>query len=99
VPVKALNNWSFVGDGWNRIRKSERQKYQKNAYRVHSKCLHDAQHLYAGDAGLCGQRFRKSETNCYFSFRAHEGAGTLGLHDDFHSPLGYSYWVCGEKLP
>lgn len=31
------NGWehfSFVGDRWNRIKKPERQKYQKNAYRV-----------------------------------------------------------------
>jgi hypothetical protein len=28
------NHWSFSGDRWNRIRKPERQKYQKNAYRV-----------------------------------------------------------------
>ena len=27
-------NWSFKGDRWERIRKSERQMYQKNAYRV-----------------------------------------------------------------
>jgi hypothetical protein len=27
-------HWSFVGDRWNRIRKPERQLYQKNAYRV-----------------------------------------------------------------
>src|SRR5437588_12621251 len=27
-------HWSFVGDHWNRIRKSERQMYLKNAYRV-----------------------------------------------------------------
>ncbi|QQS49567.1 MAG: DUF2075 domain-containing protein [Acidobacteriota bacterium] len=27
-------NWSFTGHRWNRIRKSDRQKYQKNAYRV-----------------------------------------------------------------
>ncbi len=27
-------NWSFCGDRWNRIRKTERQVYQKNAYRV-----------------------------------------------------------------
>lgn len=27
-------NWSFVGDRWNRIQKSERRAYQKNAYRV-----------------------------------------------------------------
>jgi len=26
--------WSFCGDQWNNIRKSERQKYLKNAYRV-----------------------------------------------------------------
>jgi hypothetical protein len=27
-------HWSFVGDRWNRIRKSTRQMYLKNAYRV-----------------------------------------------------------------
>lgn len=27
-------HWSFCGDRWNRIRKEERQQYQKNAYRV-----------------------------------------------------------------
>lgn len=27
-------NWSFTGDRWNRIRKYDRQQYQKNAYRV-----------------------------------------------------------------
>ena len=27
-------HWSFVGDHWNRIRKTERQAYLKNAYRV-----------------------------------------------------------------
>lgn len=27
-------HWSFCGDRWNRIRKQERQMYQKNAYRV-----------------------------------------------------------------
>jgi DUF2075 family protein len=27
-------HWKFVGDGWNRVRKPERQKYVKNAYRV-----------------------------------------------------------------
>ena len=27
-------NWSFRGDRWNRIKKVERQRYQKNAYRV-----------------------------------------------------------------
>jgi hypothetical protein len=27
-------HWSFMGDRWNRIHKSERQLYQKNAYRV-----------------------------------------------------------------
>jgi hypothetical protein len=27
-------NWSFKGDRWERIRKAERQMYQKNAYRV-----------------------------------------------------------------
>jgi len=27
-------HWSFCGDRWNRIRKKERQNYQKNAYRV-----------------------------------------------------------------
>ncbi len=27
-------HWSFCGDRWNRIRKSERQSYLKNAYRV-----------------------------------------------------------------
>jgi hypothetical protein len=27
-------HWSFVGDHWNRIRKQERQNFQKNAYRV-----------------------------------------------------------------
>ena len=26
--------WSFCGDRWNCIRKTERQKYLKNAYRV-----------------------------------------------------------------
>jgi hypothetical protein len=30
----AWQHWSFVGDRWNRIRKLERQLYQKNAYRV-----------------------------------------------------------------
>jgi hypothetical protein len=30
----AWQHWSFVGDRWNRIRKVERQLYQKNAYRV-----------------------------------------------------------------
>ncbi len=28
------DHWSFCGDRWNRIRKSERQMYLKNAYRV-----------------------------------------------------------------
>lgn len=28
------NHWRFVGDRWNRIHKSDRQKYLKNAYRV-----------------------------------------------------------------
>jgi len=28
------DHWSFVGDRWQRIRKLERQAYQKNAYRV-----------------------------------------------------------------
>jgi len=28
------NHWSFVGDRWQRIRKLERQAYQRNAYRV-----------------------------------------------------------------
>jgi hypothetical protein len=27
-------HWKFVGDGWNRVRKPERQMYLKNAYRV-----------------------------------------------------------------
>lgn len=27
-------HWKFVGDRWNRVRKPERQKYLKNAYRV-----------------------------------------------------------------
>ncbi len=27
-------NWSFRGDKWERIKKPDRQKYQKNAYRV-----------------------------------------------------------------
>jgi DUF2075 family protein len=27
-------HWSFCGDRWNKILKSERQKYQLNAYRV-----------------------------------------------------------------
>lgn len=27
-------NWSFTGDRWNQIRKTERKQYQKNAYRV-----------------------------------------------------------------
>jgi hypothetical protein len=27
-------HWSFVGNGWNRIKKPERQQYLKNAYRV-----------------------------------------------------------------
>jgi hypothetical protein len=31
---KGWDHWSFVGDHWNRIRKQERQVYQKNAYRV-----------------------------------------------------------------
>jgi len=31
---KGWEHWSFVGDHWNRIRKQERQNYQKNAYRV-----------------------------------------------------------------
>jgi hypothetical protein len=28
------DHWKFVGDGWNRVHKPERQKYLKNAYRV-----------------------------------------------------------------
>ena len=28
------DHWSFVGDRWQRVRKSERQAYLKNAYRV-----------------------------------------------------------------
>jgi hypothetical protein len=28
------DHWSFVGDRWQRIRKSDRQTYLKNAYRV-----------------------------------------------------------------
>jgi hypothetical protein len=31
---KGWGHWSFVGDHWNRIKKLERQIYQKNAYRV-----------------------------------------------------------------
>jgi hypothetical protein len=31
---KGWEHWSFVGDHWNRVRKPERQSYQKNAYRV-----------------------------------------------------------------
>lgn len=31
---KGWQHWSFVGDRWNRINKSERQVYLKNAYRV-----------------------------------------------------------------
>jgi DUF2075 family protein len=27
-------HWAFRGDRWNRIKKPERKKYQKNAYRV-----------------------------------------------------------------
>lgn len=27
-------HWSFCGDRWNRVRKPQRQVYQKNAYRV-----------------------------------------------------------------
>lgn len=27
-------HWKFVGDGWNRVRKPERQMYLKNSYRV-----------------------------------------------------------------
>ena len=30
----AWQNWSFRGDQWQRINKTERQAYQKNAYRV-----------------------------------------------------------------
>lgn len=30
----AWDHWSFVGDRWQRIRKTERQAYLKNAYRV-----------------------------------------------------------------
>ena len=32
--LKGWEYFSFVGDRWNRIRKSERQMYLKNAYRV-----------------------------------------------------------------
>jgi hypothetical protein len=28
------HNWSFQGNKWQRIKKEERQRYQKNAYRV-----------------------------------------------------------------
>jgi hypothetical protein len=31
---KSWEHWAFVGNGWNRIRKKERQMYQLNAYRV-----------------------------------------------------------------
>jgi len=31
---EAWEHRSFVGDKWNQIKKLERQKYQKNAYRV-----------------------------------------------------------------
>lgn len=27
-------HWSFVGERWNRIKKAERKRYLKNAYRV-----------------------------------------------------------------
>jgi len=32
--INGWESWSFVGDRWNHIRKSERQIYLKNAYRV-----------------------------------------------------------------
>ncbi|MDP2363051.1 MAG: DUF2075 domain-containing protein [Ignavibacteria bacterium] len=32
--AKGWEHWSFVGKRWNKIRKEERQKYLKNAYRV-----------------------------------------------------------------
>ena len=32
--VDGWGHWSFCGDRWNHIRKEERKKYQKNAYRV-----------------------------------------------------------------
>jgi Uncharacterized conserved protein (DUF2075) len=31
---KSWEHWAFVGDGWNRIHKVDRQTYQLNAYRV-----------------------------------------------------------------
>jgi hypothetical protein len=31
---RGWEHWSFAGDHWNRIKKAERQSYQKNAYRV-----------------------------------------------------------------
>ncbi|MCG6535113.1 MAG: DUF2075 domain-containing protein [Syntrophales bacterium LBB04] len=31
---KGWQHWSFVGDHWNHINKTERQNYLKNAYRV-----------------------------------------------------------------
>ena len=31
---KSWEHWAFVGDGWNRIHKVDRQNYQLNAYRV-----------------------------------------------------------------
>lgn len=31
---KTWEHWAFVGDGWNRIHKEDRQAYQLNAYRV-----------------------------------------------------------------
>ncbi len=31
---RGWEHWSFVGDHWNRVRKTERQGYLKNAYRV-----------------------------------------------------------------
>jgi DUF2075 family protein len=31
---KGWEHWSFCGSRWNRIKKLERQKYLKNAYRV-----------------------------------------------------------------
>lgn len=31
---RGWEHWSFVGDGWQRVRKAERQAYLKNAYRV-----------------------------------------------------------------
>ncbi len=31
---KGWEHWSFCGDRWNHIKKDERKKYQKNAYRV-----------------------------------------------------------------